>query len=146
MLNGDISNRESPVLAFNIDSLLFTNKLRKDGLIDKLKYKVGSEKYRYLNRELDKTFVNSILTLWDKFNYSIYFVTQQPFKSDIEELLAEMDVCYTRLVYYDDILDMRQAVFNRFTYYFDTNEETISILSSSKAVPFSTLWEKVGRA
>ena len=146
MFRGNISNRESPILAFNIDNLLLTDKPLVQGFLDKLMFKVGSEKYQYLNRQPNLVFVNSMLTLWDKYDYSIYFITQHPFEKDIEELLTRLNVCYTRLVYVGDLQDLRRDVFNRYTYYFDTNDENISILSSSKAVQFNLLWEKVGKA
>ena len=146
MRHGDITNKQSPILAFNLDNLLFTNELENNNIINKIVNKFSSSKAKFLNRKVDEIFVRSLESLWNKYNYSIYLITSQEFTSDIEAKLTEHNVCYTRLMSYIDLDDLRTACHNQYTYYFDSDESIISYLSSPKAVHIKDIWMKVGKA
>lgn len=146
MLNGDISNRESPILAFGVDSLLFSEEQKNKSLKQKFIRAFGDEKSKHFNREVSTVFEDSLRTLWDRYNYSIYLVTyNESYIKAYEELFAEIDLCYTRIVSFDSLEELRRFVYNRCTLYFDSDLQRISTISSNKAVNFKDLWNYVGR-
>lgn len=148
MLRGDISNRESPIIAFNIDTLLFKHEQKKDSLKDKFIGVFGSEKSKAFNRVIDDVFVNNLLYLWHNFNYSIYLVTyNSDYISEYEKLLADKDICYTRLVDFstEDLDGLRRFVANRCTLYFDSDLVRLSTISNTKAVEYRNLWTYMRR-
>lgn len=137
MKNGDIGNRTAPIIAFNIDNLLFKRD-RKEGFIEGVKFAIASDKIKYLSRPLNKLFVNTIIDVWVKRPYSIYFITKHPFEKDIEDFLDFKTIPYTKLICISDVFELRDLAVNQFTYYFDTDLKTISVVGKN-ALSFDKL-------
>ena len=133
MLNGDISNKQAPVLAFNVDNLLFKEEQGESSIIDRVKSLVQSDRKKFINRSVDMTFVNKINNIWIKHPYSIYLITFSPYKDDLFTILDRNLVNYTSLVELFEWEDIRHRCRLQFTYYFDSNEELLSYVSTSNA-------------
>ena len=145
MLRGDISNRESPILAFNIDNLLFENEQKANSLKQRFVKAFGDERSKHFNRNVSKVFESTLRTLWDRYNYSIYLVTyNDKYIEAYEELFAEIGLCYTRVVSFDSLEELRMFIYNRCTLYLDSDLQKMSTISSNKAVNFKDLWDYVG--
>lgn len=143
MLHNDITNKQCPIIAFNIDSLLFSSEPVKTGFIDRVINKFMSHQDKYLSRKLNKDLILALETLWSNYNYSIYLITFEAFPEVIEELLGTANVPYTRLEHIEDRQTLRTLCHNRYIYYFDTNEELLSYIGSSGALNIRHLREKV---
>jgi hypothetical protein len=142
MIRGDISNKQSPILAFNLDNLLFTEK--KEGLFNSIIKTFSSEKTKFLDRPTNKDLKRDLELLWDKYNFSIYLVSFQPDSYELELLdkLAQENFCFTRIEFLESKEELRENM-NRYTYYFDTDESLLSFMSSNGAVHYNQLWKKV---
>jgi peptidoglycan/xylan/chitin deacetylase (PgdA/CDA1 family) len=141
MLRNDISNRQAPVIAFNIDELLFLDKpVENMKMLEKLKWKAMSDKQKYLSRPLNKDFISIIDKLWSKYTFSIYFIT---FRVDlVEELYAILDkynVNYTSLVPMYEWEELRRACELQYMYYFDNNLELLSYIGQHNALTIDKL-------
>ena len=141
MLHNDISNKSAPIIAFNIDELLFMDKPYAGmSLVEKLKWKTESSKQRYLNRPINSNFINMVNRLWNKYNYSIYFVSfKGEFLDKIYSLLDTNSVNYTSIVTYNNWEELREACELRFMYYFDSNLDLLSFISYKNALPIAQL-------
>lgn len=142
MLHGDISNKSCPIIAFNIDSLLFIRS-KNNSPIEKVKDAFRTEKGKYLTRPLNKEFVYTINNVWRNYTLSVYFVTEKEFIKDIEEFLVLHSVPFTSIYRYTDLFDLRDFVNNRCIYYFDTNEEILSFISANHALHYRELYKKL---
>lgn len=134
MLHNDISNKQAPILAFNVDNLLFKEKQGKSSIIDKIKNLIQSDRKKYINRDIDMTFVNIINNIWMKHPYSIYLITFSPYKDDLFTILDRNLVNYTSLVDLIEWEDVRHRCRLQFTYYFDNDEELLSYVSMNNAL------------
>lgn len=144
MLNGDISNRQSPIIAFNLDNLLFTKEESKDSLVKKLSKLIKTDKQKFLSKEVDKNFVNKINNLWIKHPYSIYFITFTPYKEELFSILDKNSVSYTSLEEFLEWDDIRiRCSNNYFMYYFDTDENLLSYISTSNALHIDELPNRI---
>lgn len=135
---GQISNRQAPIIAFNVDSLLFRD-TPKQGFLQRIFDSLKSDKQKYFNKEIDDIFVATIEALWYKNPYCIYFLTFTDYEEEISELLFERNIPYTRIVTYNSIEDLRVDVQYRFMYYFDKNEEILSLVSQKNALHINEL-------
>lgn len=134
MLHNDISNKQAPILAFNVDNLLFKEKQGKSSIIDKVKSIIQSDRKKYINRDIDMTFVNMINNIWMKHPYSIYLITFSPYKDDLFNILDRYLVNYTSIVELFEWDDIRHRCRLQFTYYFDNDEELLSYISMNNAL------------
>lgn len=134
MLHNDISNKQAPILAFNVDNLLFKEKQGESSLIDVVKSLVQSDRKKFVNRDVDMTFVNRINNIWIKHPYSIYLITFTPYKDDLFTILDRNLVNYTSLVELFEWDDIRHRCGLQFTYYFDNDEELLSYISMNNAL------------
>ena len=134
MLHNDISNKQAPILAFNVDNLLFKEKQGKSSIIDKIKNLIQSDRKKYINRDIDITFVNMINNIWMKHPYSIYLITFYPYKYDLLTILDRNSVNYTSLVELFEWDEIRHRCGLQFTYYFDSDEELLSYVSMKNAL------------
>lgn len=134
----DISNRQSPILAFNIDNLLFAPPSQPSTFIAKLQWKFKSEDEKLLDRPFNKDFINMINYIWNKFDYSIYFIT---FNTHLVDNLYEKlsNINYTSLISISDKEELRGACEKQFYYYFDTDEEILSYISKPNALHLDQL-------
>jgi len=134
MLHNDISNRQAPILAFNVDNLLFKKKQGKSSIIDKVKSIIQSDRKKYINRDIDMKFVNMINNIWMKHPYSIYFITFYPYKDDLLTILDRNSVNYTSLEELFEWDELRRRCELQFTYYFDNDAELLSYVSMNNAL------------
>lgn len=135
MLGNDISNKQAPILAFNIDSLVIEKKevARDYKFLPKM---FRGEKITY---ELDNVFINLINYVWSYYPYSIYFVTFHEEKMDFYyELLDAHKVNYTTLEL-NSKETIRQSCTLHYTYYFDNDEEMLSYISMHNATTCDSL-------
>ena len=135
MLGNDISNKQAPILAFNIDSLVIEKKevARDYKFLPKM---FRGEKITY---ELDNVFINLINYVWSYYPYSIYFVTFNEEKMDFYyELLDAYKVNYTTLEL-NSKETIRQSCTLQYTYYFDNDEEMLSYISMHNATTCDSL-------
>ena len=133
MLHNDISNKQAPILAFNVDNLLFKEEQGESSIIDRVKSLIQSDRKKFISRDVDMTFVNKINNIWMKHPYSIYLITFSPYKDDLFTILDRNLVNYTSLVELFEWEDIRHRCRLQFTYYFDSNEELLSYVSTSNA-------------
>ena len=131
MLRGDISNKSAPILAFNIDNLLFEEHKEKYSIINTLKKKLTSDKKQFFDREINKVIVTTLNRIWTRYNFSIYFVTMYPeYKDDYYNILDKNGVNYTSLVSFNSREDLRETSLLQYTYYFDNDFELISFVGA----------------
>lgn len=134
MLHGDISNKQAPVIAFNVDNLLFKQEQEDSSLINKMKSLVQSDRKKFISKDVDMTFVHRINNIWIKHPYSIYLITFSPYKDDLFTILDKNLVNYTSLVEMFEWEDVRHRCRLQFTYYFDNDEELLSYISMNNAL------------
>lgn len=139
MLRNDISNKQAPILAFNIDNLLFSNKDSSINLFNKILESIKSDKTKYISREINKDFVNQINNIWTKNPYSIYFVTFTNYSNELYDILDKNAVAYTSLVELQEWQDLRYRCELQYMYYFDSDEELLSFISKGNALHIDTL-------
>lgn len=129
MLRGDISNKQAPIIAFNIDNLLFEDYDDMNPILRAIKLKLTPEKKLFLKRKVNKVIVNVINRLWARYDYSIYLITMHPeYVEDYYGILDKNDVNYTTIVSFDNWNALRDISLLQYTYYFDNNEELISFV------------------
>lgn len=120
MKHGDISSHLSPVIAFNLNTLI-----KRVDTSNPIKRLLSKPK-------LDLNMVKTINTLWSKYNYRIYIVSLQFDESNLLDILDHFSLNYTRF----EKLDFRELEWkckNEFTYYYDSDYNTISGVNSSSA-------------
>lgn len=139
MLRNDISNKQAPILAFNIDNLLFNNKDNSINLFSKVIESLKSDKTKYISREINKDFVNLINNIWTKHPYSIYFITFTNYSNELYDILDKNAIAYTSLVELQEWQDIRYRCELQYTYYFDINEELLSFISKGNALHIDML-------
>lgn len=139
MLRNDISNKQAPIIAFNIDNLLFSNKDSSITLFNKILESIKSDKTKYISREINKDFVNQINNIWTKNPYSIYFVTFTNYSNELYDILDKNAVAYTSLVELQEWQDLRYRCELQYMYYFDSDEELLSFISKGNALHIDTL-------
>lgn len=125
MLNGNISNREAPVIAFNLDNLLFEKEEESFFRI-------------FTKKKVNQAFIDIVSNLWYSYDYSIYLVTSQSVE-DAEKTLNDIDIQATKIVHYTGIANLKRLVSYRFHLYVDSDLELISILNSSNAISIDDL-------
>lgn len=133
MLGGDISNKSAPILAFNLDSLLFTEEVEKRPLGTKIKGFLAGINWADSDKKVDKNFVGQISELWVKHPFSIYLVTLSGDFEKLQKKLDEYSVPYTSLVCFDSLEEVRDRCNMEYLYYFDSNEENLSFMSCNNA-------------
>lgn len=132
MLHGNLSNRQAPIIAFNVDNLLFMDEVKSTAL-QKLLSKFKTEKSKMQSREINTDFVNILNNLWNSYDYSIYLITfnkEEEYEECLYDILDKNGACYTLLIKYSTWDELREINSLQYTYYFDTNEELISYLGA----------------
>ena len=133
MLNGDLSNKVAPIVAFNLDTLLFTDKiLKKDGFLDGILRKVTMSSYNerddYLNREINTNTLRVISNLWRNYDVTVVLVTFKPFVKDIDTYLydSERFLYYNYVKGFNDLEDVRIKLLSEYAYFVDNDYNTIN--------------------
>jgi len=132
MLHGDISSREAPRIAFDIDSVLFTDKPLRKSFISRVFSFLETPTEKYLNRELNTLNKSVIEYIWNKTQYSIYLVTFDCIElEELHSFLINKNIPYTNLDFFMEWDDVRYRLINGFfTYFFSANEELISYVGN----------------
>ena len=125
MRNGDISNKEAPVIAFNMDNLLFESK--SDSIFDIFKKK-----------KLNQTFIDIVNNIWYNYEFSIYLVSSQ-IVLEAEKILENVDIQVTRVVHYTGESNLQRLLTYRFYLYVDSDVNLISRLSCKNAIHIDEL-------
>jgi hypothetical protein len=146
MKHGDISNYAAPIVAFNIDNLLFKQEEKETGIAkvwDKVVSFGGGKDYVYFNREIDKKFIFTCNNIWNNYNFAIYLVTFMQNDSSIEKLndmlITDIDLYYTHLESFKDVNDLRTEIDYRYHIYFDNDTALLAKLGTKRAVSYSEL-------
>lgn len=139
MIHGDISNRQAPIIAFNVDNLLFKDDVKPANIIvrllDKFMPKTG-----YFDRVIDSDFVDLLLNLWYKHPFSIYLVSFRPdIEDELNELLVNQCICYTKLVCVESIDVVIHSCRYHYSYYFDSDDSLISMIGTANALNIKEL-------
>lgn len=133
MLRGDISNRQAPILAFNLDNLLFKESKRPSNRFTKFMSKFVPNN-DYFSREINKQFIELLSSVWASRPYSIYLISFRPdLEIELNEMLLTMSICYTSLVCIDDIEELTHSCRYHYTYYFDSDDSLLSQVGTSNA-------------
>lgn len=138
MLRGDISNRQAPVLAFNLDNLLFTDKPHKSNLLISFLDKfLGSSIF---DKPIDPNFSDLLHNYWIKYDFSIYLVTfNKEFLDEINDLLVDKGICYTRLEGLESLDDLVTKCRYQYMYYIDSDKELLSKIGTTNAISLDEL-------
>ena len=115
MLKGNISNQQAPIIAFNLDNLLFKEEEQEKGL-KKLIYTFFPKK-----KVVNENFIDIINNVWMNHDLSIYLMTLKTDFSEYEQILDEYCALYTRIHHYTGIANLRRLVEYRFDYYVDND-------------------------
>ena len=119
MMNGNISNREAPVIAFNIDNLLFEKK--ENSIFDII----------FNNRKVvNQNFIDIVNNVWYNYDFSIYLISSQTIEES-EKKLEGIDIQATKVVSYTGIDNLRRMLNYRFHLYVDSDESLISQLGNN---------------
>ena len=125
MLHGKLSNREAPVIAFNIDNLLYEK--REDSFFELFK-----------KPKLNQSFIDIVSNVWHMYDFSIYLVTSLSVE-DTEKKLEGIDIQATKVVHYTGIDNLRRMLNYRFHLYVDNDGSIISQLGSKNAIHIDDL-------
>lgn len=139
---GNISNHTAPIVAFNIDNILFKPKKKLD-IIEKFNRFLQTDKdyYDYFHRDISINGIDIINNCWTNNEVSVYLLTFSDYEKDITEILYDNDVYYSRLVKVQGIDWLRRKCRFTYAYYFDTNESLISELSVDNAQKLSDIYK-----
>lgn len=143
MRHGDISNFSAPVVAFNVDNLLF-KKNKEGGMIQKaVNYLISLVD----DPEVDYRFVKLLIDIWDhREPFSIYLYTRKTEQDfdDLESFMDELDIRYTRLKPILPLQEMQFLVANQCLFYFDTDIDFITSLGTNNARHISEVGRCIG--
>ena len=140
MLKGDISNKTSPILAFNIDTLLFKEGKKNSGIKSALSRFLYQDNlaYDYFDRDINMTFVYAVNAIFNNYDFGIYLITTKLESQEqieiLEDLLYDADIYYTRLKSIKGVDELRREVDMRYMYYFDKDESILSMIGRNNAV------------
>jgi hypothetical protein len=133
MLHGDISNRQAPIIAFNVDNLLFNEDSASKGALHNFLSKFKTEKSKLLSKGVDTKFLSILSNIWNSYDYSIYLVTFHE-ENDYEEFLIDIldknMATYTSIIKFSNWEDLREISNLQYAYYFDNDEELISYVGA----------------
>lgn len=131
MMFGNISNRSAPIIAFNIDNLLYATS-QPTGFINKL-YSLFS------TREVDYLFLEIVNNIWNRYDFSVYLITSSDDTELIYKVMDDNNVCFTDVVKYHGIDNLRRLVDTRFFLYVDSDEQILSQIGRKNAIHISNL-------
>jgi hypothetical protein len=126
MKYNDISNREAPIIAFNLDNLLYEEKSKS--LFDIFK-----------PRKLNQNFLDIVNNIWYNFEFSIYLVSGE-LTSDTFTRVEDIDIQFTNAIHYTGIDNLRRMIQYRFHLYVDGDNELISKLSAKNVIHIDDIY------
>lgn len=145
MKHGDISNHESPIVAFNLDNLLFLGEKSNKSVFSRVSNIFRGEESKFFNREINQIFIQDLNILWNSRGYSIYLVTYSPARvRKYEKVLYDNQVCYTRVLAFDMVEDAQLFIRNRCMLYIDRSNEMLSVLNSNNCIAYKDMWTVMG--
>ena len=137
MKHGDLSNRTAPILAFNIDTLLFKNEvLKEEGIKEKilnlLTLQILKEQNDYFNRKPNEGNLKLIKTIWESTDFHIYFVTFKPFVKEIDKFLYEdmQFLYYNRVIGFPDLTYVPPLLQTRYSLFVDGSYDNVNALGN----------------
>lgn len=143
MLHNDISNFESPRLAFDIDSLIFAD--YSPSALDKVLSIFRTEFYKYIQRPVLQDNIMLINAVWNKTHYAIYLTTGETFTDSqyhrIMDIFQLIELPYTVIVPSQDAFSIRDKITRGyFAYYFSNNDDMLSVVGKN-AYRIDRIWE-----
>ena len=133
MLKGNISNCSSPIVAFNVDHLLFKENAEEFGFFRKILSNFSLDR-----KEVNAEFISLVNKIWTKYDVAIYLITALD-KQLVEELLDENMVSYTSLQNFDNVGDLDYIIEKHYFLYVDNDDNFLSKLHTKKAINISEL-------
>lgn len=130
---GNISNQTAPIVAVNVDNILFAPK--EDSFINQIKkfLHFDAEHFKYFNRNINQENVYLLNNIWSKNDISLYLITFTDYHDEIAEILNLEDVFYTRLQKAPGVDWLRRKCMYGYSFYFDSDVELLSVLSVDNA-------------
>jgi hypothetical protein len=125
MLHGDISNRQAPIIAFNLDNLLYENKSK-------------SIFNMFKPRSLNQNFLDIVNNIWYNYEFCIYLISASPVGETYRKL-EEVDIQFTSAVHYVGVDNLRRQCQYRYQLYVDSDKDLLSQISSSNAIHLDDL-------
>lgn len=98
-----------------------------------------SDKSKFVNQDVDMTFVHKINNIWIKHPYSIYFITFTPYLDDLFTIMDKYAISYTSIIQIFEWEDLRRACGLQYMYYFDSDKELLSYISTKNALHIDEL-------
>lgn len=126
MKHGDISSNLSPVIAFNLSTLVKVEETKNP--LKKLLHK----------KKVDLHILATINKLWDRYNYRIFIISLDETEEALEKLLGNYPLYYSRFERVT-LEELTWKCKNEFTYYYDTDYNRISVLNSRCAKHISEI-------
>lgn len=129
MLHNDISNNLAPILAFDMDSLLFVPETENT----KWYHKILRTKPSIDKKGFNELLLNVLRSIWMRYDLSVFLVT---FKYQDEEVLdalygrlSEEGVPITNIVFHQEWDDVLYRLNNgRYKYFISSDEDLINYL------------------
>lgn len=131
MLNGNISNAIAPVIAMDLDSLLFTETLgEKKTFFDRFFPK------KIRNRTLNQETLKKLKHLWNKYDLQVYLTTfeikDEDELSDLYDMLNDEGIGVSNIVFHQEWEDIRYRLGNgRYQYFFTGNLDLVLFLGKN---------------
>ena len=131
----DLCNRTAPIIAFNVDNMLFKEDSNKPkGIIEKIKN-------AFKSKDINEEFIDTVNNVWANYDFSVYLVTNSKPSPDLEDYYFSLGINFTKLVSYTGIDNLRRQLNYVFYLYVDCDEELLSVLSCKNAVNMKDLWK-----
>ncbi len=128
---GDLSNHTSPVVAFDLDDLLFSEDKPKLSFFQRIFKRIN-----YLNRPFNEKLLNLLTFIWNRYDFSIYLVTFSITSDEdlnyLFERLSMEGVAVTNIIYLQEWEDVRYRISNgRYKYFVTSNADLINYVGEN---------------
>lgn len=144
MKHGDISNHTAPIIAFNVDHLLWEP---DDKPVANSLFKKVVAFFTKVEPKLDHRFVKLLSDIWNSpISFTIYLYTRKTGEEFVllEELLYDNNIAFSRLRQMPNLDEMRFLVANQHKYFFDTDLNFLGSLGTTNAQPISEVGSLLG--
>ena len=149
----DLSNKTSPIIVFNIDSLLFKDTPKNTGFSDLIANVLTKDRnlYEYLNREVNQNVIYVINSIYMNYDYSIYLQTSMPDESyeALSAFLNEDIMLYYTSLIHDHGMDVLRRRLDLEYYIYVTNDYAeLQEINKGNAIHFTDITQyikKLGR-
>lgn len=144
MRHGEISNHTAPIIAFNVDNLLYAKSSTPSGLASRL----FRSFFDSPTSSPDLRFIKLLYDIWNgRAPYSIYLFTRREEERKIAALamyLEEYNAYYTSLRTIKPLREMQFFIANQCRYFFDTDREYLVSLGTENARHISEIGQCIG--